>query len=122
MKPFNESLFTLRLHYATVFPEFAGQDEEKDFNESHNHCGDDPDQDREGRDRDGEACDGDDDVKLYKITYTLNLLPSIRPLEHHHHHEDAHSQAPGKKGASHDSASKTLTQLCEEVGGTKVGL
>lgn len=54
MKPYNNSLFDLRQHYETVFPEFETLDQnlEADFGTI-------------------------DASKIYKIQYSINLLPQI---------------------------------------------
>ena len=56
-RPYNESIFNIRQHYATVFPE-------PDFEEATNE--------------DGSMKDPSiDSSKIYKIKYCINLLPQI---------------------------------------------
>lgn len=56
IRPYNESIFHIRKHYKTVFPE----EEFDDF-----------------RDEDGQAKEKIDTSRIYKIKYTINLLPQI---------------------------------------------
>ena len=56
IRPYNESIFHIRKHYKTVFPE-------EDFDDF--------------RDEDGSAKEKIDTSRIYKIKYTINLLPQI---------------------------------------------
>ena len=57
IRPYNESIFNIRQHYTTVFPE-------PDFEEATNEDGSMKDQ-------------SIDSSKIYKIKYSINLLPQI---------------------------------------------
>mgnify|MGYP000011379037 len=54
LRPYNESIFNIRKHYRTVFPE----EEFEDFTNE-----------------DGTMKEGIDSSKIFKIKYTINLLP-----------------------------------------------
>lgn len=56
LRPYNESIFSIRKHYRTVFPE-------PEFDDLF--------------DADGSAKEDVDSSKIYKIKYTVNILPQI---------------------------------------------
>ena len=56
LRPYNESLYAIRRHYSTVFPE-------KEFEDIINE--------------DGSQKDNVESDKIFKIKYTINLLPCI---------------------------------------------